>query len=420
MRFALALLALPLLVSAAPSYDARVAAVLAKTPLIDGHNDWAETLADNAGDTRWTIPLDRLDPAKFNTDIQRLRAGRVGGQFWSVYVSASLPGPQQVEATLDQIALMKEIFRRYPTVFAQAVTADDVRRIHASGRIASMFGVEGGGQIDGRFSVLRAYRALGASYLTLTHSKTIEWADSATDDPKHEGLTKFGGAVVHELNRLGMLVDLSHVSEATMIDAIRLSKAPVIFSHSSARALDDSPRNVSDKVLKLVAANGGVVMVNYAPGYVSEERRQWDAARNAEKGRYYSPPYGGLYIGQPDRAKAAMAEWEKAHPKPVVTLSQVADHIDHIARVAGVDHVGLGGDLDGTGGDLPEGLNGVDTYPALLAELMKRGWSDADIARLAGDNVLRVMAAAERVAKGMAGETPATATITMLDGPAPK
>ena len=417
MRHTLALLlAAPLLVSAAPSYESRVAAVLAKTPLIDGHNDWAENLAEKAGDARWTMDMTRLDPKQYNTDITRLRAGRVGGQFWSVWVSANLPGPEQVKETLDQIALMKEIFRRYPSVFAQATTAADVRRIHAQGKIASMFGVEGGGQIDGSFAVLRAYRALGASYLTLTHSKTIDWADSATDDPKHNGLTKFGEAVVKELNRLGMLVDLSHVSEDTMIDAISVSKAPVIFSHSSARGVDDSPRNVSDKVLKLVAANGGVVMVNYAPGYVSEARRRWDADRNAERGRYYSPPYGGLYIGQPDRARAAMAEWERQHPRPVVTLSQVADHIEWIVKVAGIDHVGLGGDLDGTGGDLPEGLDGVDTYPALLAELMRRGWTDAMIAKLAGGNVLRVMEAAERVAASMADVPPATVTVAMLDG----
>jgi len=417
MRHALALLlAAPLMISAGPaSYETRVANVLAKTPLIDGHNDWAETLADKAGDARWTMDLTRLDPAKYNTDITRLRAGHVGGQFWSVYVSANLPGPEQVKETLDQIGLMKEIFRRYPTVFAPAVTAADVRRIHASGRIASMLGVEGGGQIDGSFSVLRAYRALGASYLTLTHTKTIEWADSATDNPQHGGLTKFGEAVVHELNRLGMLVDLSHVSEDTMIDALRVSKAPVIFSHSSARALDDHPRDVSDKVLKLLAQNGGVIMVNYAPSYVSEERRQWEAARNAEKARYNSPPYGGLYIGQPERAKAAMEEWERAHPRPAVTLAMVADHIDHVVKVAGIDHVGIGSDFDGVE-SLPDGLDSVATYPALLAELMRRGWTDEMIAKLAGGNVLRVMEGAERVAASMAKEPPATATIKMLDG----
>jgi membrane dipeptidase len=417
MRHALALLlAAPLMISAGPaSYETRVANVLAKTPLIDGHNDWAETLTDKAGDARWTMDLTRLDPAKYNTDITRLRAGHVGGQFWSVYVDANLPGPEQVKATLDQIGLMKSIFQRYPNVFVPAVTAADVRRIHASGRIASMLGVEGGGQIDGSFSVLRAYRALGASYLTLTHVKTIEWADSATDNPQHDGLTKFGEAVVHELNRLGMLVDLSHVSEDTMIDALRVSKAPVIFSHSSARALDDHPRDVSDKVLKLLAQNGGVIMVNYAPSYVSDERRQWEAARNAERARYNSPPYGGLYIGQPERAKAAMAEWEKAHPRPPVTLAMVADHIDHVVKVAGIDHVGIGSDFDGVE-SLPDGLDSVATYPALLAELMRRGWTDEMIAKLAGGNVLRVMEGAERVAASMAKEPPATATIKMLDG----
>ena len=417
MRHALALLlAAPLMISAGPvSYETRVANVLAKTPLIDGHNDWAETLTDKAGDARWTMDLTRLDPAKYNTDITRLRAGHVGGQFWSVYVDANMPGPEQVKATLDQIGLMKSIFQRYPNVFVPAVTAADVRRIHASGRIASMLGVEGGGQIDGSFSVLRAYRALGASYLTLTHVKTIEWADSATDNPQHDGLTKFGEAVVHELNRLGMLVDLSHVSEDTMIDALRVSKAPVIFSHSSARALDDHPRDVSDKVLKLLAQNGGVIMVNYAPSYVSDERRQWEAARNAERARYNSPPYGGLYIGQPDRAKAAMAEWEKAHPRPAVTLAMVADHIDHVVKIAGIDHVGIGSDFDGVE-SLPDGLDSVATYPALLAELMRRGWTDEMIAKLAGGNVLRVMEGAERVAASMAKEPPATATIKMLDG----
>ena len=417
MRHALALLlTAPLTISAAPaSYEARVANVLAKTPLIDGHNDWAETLTDKAGDARWTMDLTHLDPSKYNTDIARLRAGHVGGQFWSVYVDADLPGPEQVKETLQQIDLMKTIFRRYPSVFAPAVTAADVRRIHASGRIASMLGVEGGGQIDGSFSVLRAYRALGASYLTLTHVKTIEWADSATDNPQHGGLTKFGEEVVRELNRLGMLVDLSHVNEDTMIDALRVSKAPVIFSHSSTRALDDHPRDVSDKVLKLLAQNGGVIMINYAPSYVSEERRQWEAARNAEKARYNSPPYGGLYIGQPERAKAALAEWEKAHPRPVVTLAMVADHIDHAVKVAGIDHVGIGGDFDGVD-SLPDGLDSVATYPALLAELMRRGWTDEMVAKLAGGNVLRVMEAAERVAASMAKDPPATATIKMLDG----
>jgi membrane dipeptidase len=384
----------------ADPYAARIAKVLKATPLIDGHNDWPEALTDKMKDARWTMDLRHLDPGQFHTDIERLRAGQVGGQFWSVWVSADLPELQQVQDTLEQIDLAHSFARRYPNDFAFVTTAAQARAAHKAGRIASMIGVEGGGQIDGSLAVLRAYKDLGASYLTLTHSRTIGWADSATDNPQHDGLTPFGESVVTELNRLGMLVDLSHVSEATMLDALRVSKAPVIFSHSSARAICNTPRNVSDAVLKQVAANGGVVMVNYAPQYVSEARRIWSANRSAEMARYNAPPFGGLYIGDPDGAKKALAEWEKANPEPVVTLSQVADHIDHIAKVAGVDHVGLGSDFDGVGA-LPQGLSGVQTYPALLAELMRRGWSDKDIAKLAGENVLRVMAAAEKVAAQM-------------------
>jgi membrane dipeptidase len=378
--------------------------VLKGTPLIDGHNDWPEVLREREGDARWTVDLrNRLKGGDelYNTDVTRLRKGMVGGQFWSVWVSPGLPGPEQVKETIEQIALVQSLAERYPDTFAMARTAADVRRIHKSGRIASLIGVEGGGQIDSSFGVLRAYRSLGVGYLTLTHSRNVDWADSATDDPKHDGLTAFGESIVLELNRLGILVDLSHVSEATMLDALRVSKAPVMFSHSSARALVDHPRNVSDAVLKQVAANGGVVMVNYAPIYVSDENRRWSSDRDAEKAKLNAPPFGGLYIGQPDKAAAAMAEWEKAHPQPVVTLAMVADHIDHIAKVAGVDHVGIGSDYDGVGKDLPTGLEDVSTYPALMAEMMRRGWSDADVAKLAGGNVLRVMEQAEAVSRSL-------------------
>ena len=412
------LLALTASPAMAQDYSARIARILKATPLIDGHNDWAESLREREGDGRWALDLRQgLDarPEPYNTDIARLRKGMVGGQFWSVYVSADLPGPVQVEQTLDQIDLVNDIVRRYPETFALARTAADVRRIHASGRIASMIGVEGGGQIDDDLSVLRAYHDLGAGYLTLSHVKTIEWVDSATDTPRHGGLTPFGEAVVRELNRLGMLVDLAHVSEGTMRDALRVSKAPVIFSHSSARALDDHPRNVSDDVLKLVAANGGVVMVNFAEIYISDAYRHWAAEQDAEKARLGTPPYGGLFIGQPDKAAAALADWNRTHPAPIVTLAQVADHIEHIATVAGVDHVGIGSDFDGVDDALPSGLAGVDAYPALLGELMRRGWSDADIAKLAGGNILRVMTAAERVAGAMAHEPPITATEPALD-----
>lgn len=409
------LLALAAAHAAADPYAARIARIVKATPLIDGHNDWPEALADKAKDARWIMSLDRLDPAAFHTDIARLRAGGVGGQFWSVWVSADLPETQQVKDTLEQIDLAHSFARRYPGDFAFVTTAAQLRAVHRSGRIASLLGVEGGGQIDGSLAVLRSYRTLGAAYLTLTHARTIAWADSATDNPRHDGLTPFGESVVRELNRLGMLVDLSHVSEPTMLDALRVSRAPVIFSHSSARALCNSPRNVSDAVLRQVAARGGVVMVNYAPQYVSEARRLWSANRSAEIARYNAPPFGGLHIGDPEGAKRALADWEKANPQPVVTLAQVADHVDHIAREAGVDHVGIGSDFDGVG-SLPQGLGGVDTYPALLAELMRRGWSDRDIAKLAGENVLRVMTAAEQVAAEMRNEPAESGTVATLDG----
>jgi membrane dipeptidase len=383
---------------------ARVTRVLKQTPLIDGHNDLPDVLREREGDGRWTVDLrNGLEnrPEPYNTDIARLRQGMVGGQFWSVFVASNLPGPEQVKQTLEQMALVQSFAERYPETFAMARTGADIRRIHKSGRIASLIGVEGGGQIDGSLGVLRAYHAAGASYLTLTHSRTIEWADSATDDPKHDGLTAFGESIVLELNRLGMLVDLSHVSEATMLDALRVSKAPVIFSHSSARALVDHPRNVSDTVLAQVRANGGVVMVTFPPIYISEAFRRWSSDHDAEKARLNAPPFGGLFIGQPEKAAAALAEWERAHPKPAVTLAMVADHIEHIARVAGVDHVGIGSDFDGLGEDVPAGLKDVSNYPDLLAELMRRGWSDADVAKLAGGNILRVLDEAEAVARAM-------------------
>lgn len=388
-----------------PKDLARLDRILKATPLIDGHNDWAETLAERAGEGRWTIDLNRLDHHDYDTDIERLRAGRVGGQFWSVYVPASLPEVEQVRRTLEQIDLVKRIVARYPAVFQLARTAADIRAAHKAGRIASLMGAEGGGQIGGDLSVLRAYRDLGVGYLTLAHFKTIGWADSATDDPKYGGLTDFGKTVVREMNRLGMLVDLSHVSEGVMRDAIATSRAPVIFSHSSARALCDHTRNVSDDVLRLVAKNGGIVMVNFAPQYISEPRRAWGADRAGEEARLKM-----LYIGEPERAKAALATWLADHPEPRPTVSTVADHVEHIATVAGHDHVGLGGDYDGLP-TLPEGMDGVDAYPKLFLELMKRGWSDADLAKLAGGNILRVMEGAERVARELKDEPPATAKV---------
>lgn len=405
----LTLLAATLALGSVPAHaqdrDARTERILRTTPLIDGHNDWPEALREREGDARWTMDLTDLSsrPTRYNTDIARLRRGKVGAQFWSVWVSPELPGMEQVIQTLEQIDLVKSICTRYADTFTLTRTAAEVRRAHAAGRIGCLIGVEGGGQIDGNLSVLRSYAALGAGYLTLTHSRTIDWADSATDNPRHQGLTPFGRQVVAELNRLGMLVDLSHVSERVMRDALAVTKAPVIFSHSGARAINDHPRNVSDAVLGLVRANGGVVMVDYAPIYVSDAYRRWSADSAAEKTRLNAPPFNGLDIGQPEKAAADYAKWLAAHPAPRVTLAQVADHVDHVARVAGHDHVGIGSDFDGVGATLPQGLEDVATYPALLAELMRRGWSDADLAKLAGGNVLRVMEEAERVARDLAG-----------------
>jgi len=391
--------------AASDDFAARVDRVLASTPLIDGHNDLPWELRDRSKGHLATIDL-RSDTTKLPvpeggaplmTDIPRLRAGRVGGQFWSVWVPTDLEGNDAVQATLEQIDLVKRMAAAYPADFQMAYTAADVRRIHRSGKIASLTGLEGGHSINDSLATLRMMYDLGARYMTLTHTRNTAWADSATDTPAHGGLTAFGKDVIREMNRLGMLVDLSHVSPEAMQAVLAATEAPVMFSHSSARAINSHPRNVSDDVLRLVAKNGGVVMVNFYPAYVSEAANQWEADYAAEHTRYNSPPYAGLYIGQPDKAKAALEAWEKAHPKPIVTLAEVADHIEHIRKVAGIDHVGIGSDFDGIP-TTPQGLEAVDRYPALLAEMMRRGWSDADVAKLAGLNVLRVMEQAEQVA----------------------
>jgi membrane dipeptidase len=409
-------LGLPLAASAANTdYEARVERVLKQTPLIDGHNDLPWEIRERFQGRVSAIDLKSdtsklptpADAAPLMTDIPRMRAGHMGGQFWSVWVPPTLKGFEAVQTTIEQIDLVKRLAAKYPADLEMALTAADVRRIHHSGKIACMIGIEGGNQINNSLAVLRQMYDLGARYMTLTHVLNNEWADAATDSPAHHGLTPFGVEVVREMNRLGMLVDLSHVSPDTMKAALAASVAPVIFSHSSARALVDHPRDVPDDILALLAKNDGVVMVNFATIYVSAERNQWEADRAAEQARYNTPPYGGLYIGQPDRAAAALKKWESEHPRPVATLEQVADHIEHIRKVAGIDHVGLGSDFDGIP-DTPRGLEGVDRYPALLEELMRRGWSDTDVAKLAGENVLRVMAAAERVSLKLRAQTAAS------------
>ncbi len=396
-------------------FQARVERVLASTPLIDGHNDLPWEFR-----SRYKSDVNGVDlqvnqsgvagpggTAPLMTDIPRLRAGRVGGQFWSVWIPVDVKGFEAVQMTLEEMDIVKRLTARYPNDLEMAYTAADIRRIHKAHKVASLIGIEGGHQINSSLAVLRQMYDAGARYMTLTHTANTPWADAATDNPKHHGLSPFGIEVVHEMNRLGMLVDLSHVSPEAMKTALAATEAPVIYSHSSARALVDHPRDVPDDVLKLVAANDGVVMVNFNPGYVSQARNEWDADRAAEQARYNSPPYGGLYIGQPERAKAALAAWEAKHPIPAVTLEQVADHIDHIRKVAGVDHVGIGSDFDGID-ETPTGLSGVDRYPALLAELMRRGWTDTDVAKVAGENLLRVMAATEKVATRLRAARPAS------------
>ena len=374
--------------------------MLHRFPLIDGHNDLPWTLRARAGGDASKVRLAPADPGGTDlaapvdgthTDLPRLRAGGVGGQFWSVYVPASMAGDDTVAAVLEQIDLTRRMIACYPGDFELALTADDVERIFAAGRIASLLGAEGGHAIAGSLGVLRMLYALGVRYMTLTHNANVGWADSATDEPQAGGLTDFGRDVVREMQRIGMLVDLSHVAVSAMRHALDVAGAPVIFSHSGAQALCDSPRNVPDDVLARLAANGGVCMVTFVPAFVSQECADWLDGLKAEAARRGLDPknLGQLFSIKP--------EWEVAHPVPQATLAQVADHVEHVREVAGVQHVGLGGDFDGTE-DVTVGLEDVSTYPALFTELLSRGWTEADCAALAGGNVLRALRAAEAAA----------------------
>jgi membrane dipeptidase len=403
----LALLLAAQVAQPSPADIARVERVLARAPIVDGHNDLAWEIRD-----KYEAKVEALDlrdatrpPHPLQTDIARLRRGRVGGQFWSVWIPAATTGPLAVEMTLEQIDIVRRMVAAHPGDFALATTAADVRRIAREGRVASLLGVEGGHQIDGRLSVLRQYRALGVGYMTLTHGRSTDWADSSTDIARAGGLSAFGRQVVAEMNRIGMLVDVSHVADTTMRHVLEVTKAPVIASHSNARALADAPRNIPDDLLGAIGRNGGVVMVNFYPAFLSAAWRAWDAARTAHARAIGVPAdvYGA-------NAPAPLVAWDAAHPEPAVTIATVADHIEHVAKVAGRAHVGLGGDFDGIGGTAPQGLTGVDGYPRLLAELARRGWSDADLSGLASGNILRAMEAAEAVSRSLAGTPPVDAT----------
>ncbi|HXP19157.1 MAG TPA: dipeptidase [Streptosporangiaceae bacterium] len=363
--------------------------LLRRAPVMDGHNDlpWALRHAAQSA----AAQVDIAAPVAFtHTDLPRLAAGGVGAQFWSVFVPTELAGDAAVATTLEQIDLVHQLIRRHPGSLELALTAADVERIMASGRVASLLGAEGGHSIGGSLGVLRAFYTLGVRYLTLTHNRNTPWADSATDTPAVGGLTDFGREVVSEMQRIGMLVDLSHVSAGTMSDALDAAAAPVIFSHSSARALTDHPRNVPDRILSRLPGNGGVCMVTFVPFFVSTPCREWELEAMAEAARR-GLDYRDL------SSRDELDDWAAANQPPSATLSDVADHIEHVRAVAGVDHVGIGGDFDGVG-ELPTGLHDVSCYPALLAEMLDRGWTEADCGKLTSGNVLRVLRAAEDAA----------------------
>ena len=373
----------------------RVAQVLRETPLIHGHNDIPWQIRRRVDNDLSLLDLNAdltLIDNPTHTDIPRLHRGMLGGQFWSVYVPIREYGgtAEHVQQVIEQIDVVHQMADRYSDTFEMAYTAADVERIHRNGKIASLIGIEGGHAINDSLAVLRQMYQLGARYMTLTHSKSVRWADSATDEPRHGGLTKFGEAVIREMNRLGMLVDISHVSPEAMQDGMTISKAPVIFSHSSAYAVVPHVRNVPDDMLELVDENNGVVMVTFFPSYVSEATRL-HGAKLAAKREQLSAKLSE------EEVEGKLATWREMNPAPRPTLEQVADHIDHIRDIAGIDHIGIGGDYDGMPPG-PIGLEDVSTHPALFVELLRRGYSDDDIARIAGRNILRVMRDAEEIA----------------------
>jgi membrane dipeptidase len=369
--------------------------LLSRHPLVDGHNDLPWAIRDEFGGDPVRARLAEPVP-QTQTDLPRLAAGGVGAQFWSVYVPATLAGNMAVTAVLEQIDTAHRMIEAYPDRLELALTAADVERIAATGKVASLLGAEGGHSINSSLGVLRSLYALGVRYMTLTHNNNVGWADSATDQPQTVGLTDFGREVVAEMQRLGMLVDLSHVASSTMRDALDVAQAPVIFSHSSARALCDHPRNVPDDVLHRLAGNGGVCMVTFVPFFVSPDCAQWQIGLFAELERR------GLDRRDISAWDAVVPEYQRAHPMPEATLTQVADHVEHVRGVAGLAHVGLGGDYDGSAG-MPTGLADVSCYPALFAELLDRGWTEDECAALAGGNILRVLRDAENLASAVPG-----------------
>ena len=386
--------------------------VLRSTPLIDGHNDlpWAIRISATARGDADAYDLRTRTPG--HTDLARLKAGMLGGQFWSVYIPGEIKDSGYARVQLEQIDIGRRIIAKYPEAFQWALTADGMRSAFAAGRIGSVLGMEGGHAIENSLGALRAYYDMGVRYMTLTHNVTLDWADAALDAPTHGGLTRFGEEVVREMNRLGMLVDLSHVSPATMSDALNVAEAPVMFSHSASRELVDHPRNIPDSILRRLPANGGVVMVPFVTSFTSRASKEYGDRRGAfitEARRRLGTDSAAV--------RREIEGWDRSNPRPVVHISDVADHIDHVRKVAGVDHVGIGSDFDGIEETI-QGLEDVSTFPSLFAELARRGWSESDLRKLAGENILRVMSRAQEVSMRLRRErTPSNKTIAELDRP---
>jgi membrane dipeptidase len=374
-------------------YLARAKRVLRETPLIDGHNDLPWRIREDSIARGRVDAYDLRRHTPGHTDLDRLKKGMIGAQFWSVYTPGDWRDSGYARVQLEQIDIARRMIAKYPDRLALALSAGDIRRDFKQGKIGSLLGLEGGHAIQNSLGALRAYYDLGARYMTLTHNVTLDWADAALDSAKHDGLTAFGDSVVREMNRLGMLVDLSHVSPATMSDALNVTQAPVIFSHSAARALVDVPRNVPDSILRRVTVNGGIVMVPFVTGFVSPAVLLYDQST-----RPVMKDLQAKYGNDTAAITRDINQWRAAHPEPRATLSQVADQIEYVRKIAGVDHVGIGGDFDGIT-EVVQGLEDVSTYPALFAELARRGWSDSDLRKLAGENFLRVFAQAEAVSR---------------------
>jgi membrane dipeptidase len=370
---------------------ARATRILQEVPIIDGHNDIPSKLLEFAAGDPDKADLSQPQP-KFHTDFARMRAGHIGAQFWSAYVeNDSIPVHGALRQGLREVDVALRLTRRFPDVLELARTAADIERIQRAGKIASLIGLEGGHGIDNSFAALRMYYELGVRYMTLTHNTTLSWADAALDQPRHSGLTEFGEDVVREMNRLGMFVDLSHVAEEVMVDALRVSEAPVIFSHSSARALVSHPRNVPDRVLRLLPRNGGVVMVTFVPSFDAKGSMEWQMRHDSVADRLHAESNDEADINK------KLSEWIRANPAPVATVADVADHIDHVRKVAGIDNIGIGSDFDGIDFG-PVGLEDVSKMPILFAELLRRGYSEADLKKISGLNMLRAMKQMESVA----------------------